>query len=85
MEGIPIQKSNANSQGLSQDLEIGSPKLLILKNLAVLFFQGDHHSLRLQPQICIYLFEISHNILTQCHWKYVKVACGVNVTTAIQK
>ena len=34
-------------KGLSQDLEIGCPKLTMIKNFGILFFRGDHTILRL--------------------------------------
>ena len=34
-------------QGLSQDIEIGCPKLAIVTFLGVLFFKGVHNILRL--------------------------------------
>ena len=37
------------SQGLSQDLETGCPKLAIVKFLGVQVFKGNHNILRLQP------------------------------------
>ena len=36
-------------QGLSQDLEIGCPKLAIVKFWGIQIFKGDHNILRFQP------------------------------------
>ena len=49
------------SQGLSQDLRTGCPKLPIVKCWGALFFKEDHNILRLQP-----LPGKRHNILIQC-------------------
>ena len=53
--------------GLSQDLETGCPKLIIVKFWGVLFFKGGHNVLRLPPLNIYFLIEIRHNILIQCH------------------
>ena len=39
----------STKQGLSQDLEIGCPKLAIVKFNGVQMFRGDHNLLRFQP------------------------------------
>ena len=40
-------------QGLSQDLETGWPKFVIVKLLGIQFFKADHNIIILQPQTCI--------------------------------
>ena len=37
------------TKGLTKDLETGRLKLAMVKFLAVLFFEGDHNILGLQP------------------------------------
>ena len=37
------------SQGLSQDLETGCPKLAVVKSFGVQMFKGDHNILAFQP------------------------------------
>ena len=37
------------NQGLGQDLETGCPKLAIVKFWGILFLNGEHNVLRLQP------------------------------------
>ena len=36
------------TKGLSHDLEPGCPKLAVVNFLGVLFFKGDHNTLRIQ-------------------------------------
>ena len=58
---------NLSQLGFSQDFEIGCPILAIVKSLAVLFFKWDHNMniLRLQPQLCIYLYNVK-GIMLKC-------------------
>ena len=53
--------SLTRSQGLSQDLETGCPKLATVKFCGVQIFKGDHNILRF------------HDILIQCHGNYMEM------------
>ena len=44
-------------QGLSQDLDSGCPKLAIIEFLGILFFNGNHNKLGLQPGMHVNLLE----------------------------
>ena len=58
-ESYPMN-TNMTRQCLSQDLEIGWPKLVFAEYFGVLFFKGDHNIFRLQSSINMYLLrEIS--------------------------
>ena len=60
-------------QGLSQDLETGCSKLVIVKFLRRPIFQGRKQYIEITA-INMYLFiEIRHYILTQCHGNYISV------------
>ena len=48
---------NWKTQGLSQDLEIGCPKLAMVNFLGVKIFKGDHNILRFQPLSCMNLLK----------------------------
>ena len=46
---IFLYTSNIYEQGLSQDLEIGCPKLAIVKFWGIQTLKGDHNILRFRP------------------------------------
>ena len=49
MEIAGLKITSSPIQGLSQDLEIGCPKLAYVKFCGFLLVKGDHNILRLQP------------------------------------
>ena len=48
-QGSQVPRRTRYYQGLSQDLETGCPKLVVVKFLGVQIFEGDNNILRFQP------------------------------------
>ena len=69
----PLTTSKCCSQGLSQDLETGCPKLAVVKFLGVQIFKGDRNYTQISTINMYKFIKISHYILIQCHGNYVEM------------
>ena len=69
----PELSDRVESQGLSQDLETGCPKLPIVKFLGVQNVKGDHNILRFQPYTYIKFIKIRHDILIRSHGNHMEM------------
>ena len=72
-QNMEITSSRPSTQGLSQELETGCPKLTIVKLFGVHIFKGDHNILRFQPLNMYKSIKRRHNILIQCYGIYTEM------------